>query len=161
MDLKIDITPPSDNSIDDDNRKELPWQSREEKLLDKWMVEMYNISSKHNIAGKKYKKLFAICSIPSTLIPLVLSSLSVQLEEYPLIQSILMILTGSLIGISTFFNLGSRFTKHFEYENRYEEIAREIEKELGKPKRYRYACDVYMEKIYMSYCGLNARSPNV
>lgn len=163
MDLKIDITPPSLNcdSIDDVNRKELPWEEREEKLLSKWMVEMYDISNKHKFNGKKYKKLYSLFSIPSTLIPLGLSSLSVQLEDYPLIQSILMLLTGSLVGVSTFFNLGSRFTKHFEYEHRYEELAREIEKELRKPKRYRIQCDVYMERIYMSYCSLNARAPNV
>ena len=159
-DIKVDITPPSIGSRDDEQRKELLWEHREEELLLKWMTEMYDNSKSHNKSGKHYKNLYAIFGVPATLIPIVLSGLTSQLEGYPLTQSLLMISVGTLVGISTFFNLGKRFAQHFEYEHRYDELARELEKELKKPKRHRLACDVYMEKIYMTYCGLNARAPN-
>jgi hypothetical protein len=159
-DIKVDITPPSTTgSRDDDNRKELLWELREEELLEKWKDEMYDNSKLHRNSGKKYKNLYAIFGVPATLIPIIMSGLTAPLEDYPLTQSLLMITTGTLVGISTFFNLGKRFAKHFEYENRYDELAREIEKELKKPKRHRLACDVYMERVYLKYSGLNACAP--
>ena len=161
QEIKIDVgTPPSSNgSKDDETRKELLWETREEILLKKWKDEMYANSKQHRKNGKKFKKLYAIFGVPATLIPIVMSGLTNQLENYPLAQSLLMITTGTLVGISTFFNLGKKFAQHFEYEHRYDELAREIEKELQKPKRNRLACDVYMEKVYMKYCSLNARAP--
>ena len=162
-DIKLDFerTPPSGiSSKDDDNRKELLWESREEELLKKWMIEMKDNSIKHGKKARKTKKLYSLVGVPATLIPIVLSGLS-SLEIDPLINSLLMILTGSLIGVSTFFNLGKKFTQHFEYEHKYDELSRELEKELRKPKTHRVACDVYMEKIYMAFNGLNSQAPNV
>ena len=156
-DIKIDLTPPS--SVDNENRKELLWETREEDLLKKWMDEMYICSKKQGIKAKHTKKLYALFGVPATLLPIILSGLT-SLEIEPLVNSLLMITTGSLIGISTFFNLGKKFAQHFEYEHKYDELARELEKELQKPKRHRIACDLYMEKIYMTYNGLNARAPN-
>jgi len=157
-DIKIDLTPPS--SLDNDNRKELLWETREEELLSKWMTEMYIHSKKQGVKANHTKKIYALIGLPATLLPIVLSGLT-SLEIDPLTNSLLMIVTGSLIGISTFFNLGKKFAQHYEYEHKYDELAMEIEKELQKPKRHRIACDLYMEKIYMTYNGLNARAPNV
>ena len=159
-DIKIDLTPPSSNSKDDESRKELLWESREEDLLKMWMEEMKINSLKQGKKARETKKLYALFGVPATLVPIVLSGLS-SLEIDPLVNSLLMIMTGSLIGISTFFNLGKKFAQHFEYEHKYDELARELEKELKKPKRHRIACDVYMEKIYMTYNGLNARAPAI
>ena len=159
-DTKVDITPPSTRSTDDENRKELLWEHREEELLNKWMKEMYICSKKQGIKARQTKKIYALVGVPATLLPIVLSGLT-SLEIEPLVNSLLMITTGSLIGISTFFNLGKKFAQHFEYEHKYDELARELEKELKKPKKHRIACDVYMEKIYMTYNGLNARAPAV
>lgn len=161
MDKKLDITPPSSSSKDDETRKELLWESREEEVLHKWKDEMYLQSKAHRENGKKYKKLYALCGVPATLIPIVLSSFQNEIDEYPIVQSMLLLATGFFVGISTFFNLGKRFSQHFEYENRYDELAREMDKELSKPKRHRIACDVYMEKMYMKYTGLNKSAPLV
>jgi len=159
-DIKVEITPLSSSSNDDENRKELLWETREEELLQKWMDEMVINSKKQGLKARKTKKLYALLGVPATLLPIVLSGLS-SLEIDPLTNSLLMIATGSLIGISTFFNLGKKFAQHFEYEHKYDELSRELQKELRKPKRHRIACDVYMEKIYMAYNGLNARAPAV
>jgi len=155
--ISIDITPPS---CDDINRKELLWESREEDLLKKWAIQMKENSIAHGKKARSTKKLYALFGLPSTLIPITLSGLS-SLHIDPLTNSLLMILTGSLIGISTFFNLGKKFSTHFEYEHKYSELSMELEKELRKPKKHRLACDVYMEKIYMKYNGLNERAPAV
>ena len=39
-DIRIDLEDVSDNSKDDENRKELLWEVREEELLKNWMEEM-------------------------------------------------------------------------------------------------------------------------
>ena len=132
-DIKLDITPPSTGSVDDENRKELLWEHRQEELLNKWMKEMYINSKKQGIKARQVKILYALVGVPATLIPIILSGLT-SLEVEPLVSSLLMITTGSLIGISTFFNLGKKFAQHFEYEHKYDELARELEKELKKPK---------------------------
>jgi hypothetical protein len=95
-DIKVDITPPSTGSRDDDNRKELLWELREEELLEKWKDEMYDNSKLHRNSGKKYKNLYAIFGVPATLIPIIMSGLTAPLEDYPLTQSLLMITTGTL-----------------------------------------------------------------
>ena len=108
-DIKIDLTPPS--SVDNENRKELLWESREEELLRKWMLEMYESSKKQGMKAKRTKKIYALIGVPATLLPIILSGLT-SVEIDPLVNSLLMITTGSLIGISTFFNLGKKFSQH-------------------------------------------------
>jgi len=160
-DIKVQLERSDTPESKDESRKELLWEAREEELLLKWKIEMEQNSKNHLRSGQKYKRLYAIFGVPATLIPIVMSGMTNQLEAYPLVQSLLMVTTGALVGISTFFNLGKKFAKHFEYQNRYDELSREIEKELKKPKKARLACDIYMERIYMKYSSLNARAPNV
>ena len=157
--LKID-SQNSDTSSVDDVRKELMWEKREEYLLKKWLDDMLESSRKQGIAGRRTKKLYAIIGVPATLIPVIVGGLT-SLNVDPIVNSLMMITTGTLIGISTFFNLGKKFTEHFEYEYRYDEICKELEKELCKPKAHRISADVYMERIYMKYCSLNASAPVV
>ncbi len=152
-DIKIDL------SKDDESRKELLWEDREETLLNTWKDEMGVLSRKHRAAGKKYKAMYNVLGVPATLIPIVLSGVTEYI--HPPVQSFLMIIAGTLVGLSTFFNLGKRFTQHFEYEHTYDELARELEKELRKPKRHRVACDVYMERIYLKYTMHNNNAPNI
>lgn len=148
---------PTSISKDSDSRKELLWEEREQNLLLRWKDQMEKQAKLHKKSGRRYKKLYAIFGVPSALIPIITSGLTNFIS--PLTQSILMITTGTLIGISTFFNLGRKYTEHLEFQARYDELARDLEKELAKPKRHRVACDVYMERIYLQFSGLNARAP--
>ena len=162
--IKIDISPPSNNSRsskDDESRKELLWETREENVLNKWKNEMSNLSEEHNVSGRYYKKLYSIINLPATIIPIVLGGVNSKLGNYEFLQTILMILSGSLIGVSTFYNLGQLYSSHFEFENKYDTLSRELEKELQKPKRHRMACDLYMERIYLKYSSLNANAPDM
>lgn len=47
-DIELEITPPS--SLDDEQRKELLWEKREEQLIEKWIDDCKVRSDKH---GKK------------------------------------------------------------------------------------------------------------
>ena len=153
--------PRSLSSKDDSSRKELLWELREEELMLKWKEEMKTQANLHRKKGRQIKKLYAVFGLPASLIPIILSGLSEQFENHMLAYNLLMIFSGTLVGISTFFNLGKRFTQHFQYEHRYLELALDIEKEIRKPKRFRQPCDVYMEAVYLKYCNLNGQAPLV
>ncbi len=165
LDIAIDsiehILDSESRSKDDPNRKELLWEHREEDFLKKITSACEKQSKLHRIKGKLFKKLYSAFGVPSMLIPIVLSGLTDQLHDYKLVQSLLMIATGTLTGISTFFNFGKKYQEHFDYENKYAGLAGDISTELCKPKRHRIACDVYLERIRLLYSNLNTNAPIV
>tara|TARA_R110000823_G_C15786269_1_gene485657 strand:+ start:112 stop:606 length:495 start_codon:yes stop_codon:yes gene_type:complete len=150
-----EYTPPS---FDDENRKELLWERREETLLKKWANDCLNRSLQHDEKGKKNKILFSIFGIPTMLIPIILGGVGSVVPCHSLSYSLGIMGTGLFSGISMFFNFGKKEQLHFEYQNKFFELFNEIEAELSKPKKHRIACDVYLEKIkqtYGNYCSLS------
>jgi hypothetical protein len=165
-DILIDLDsrnsrPRSPPSIDDETRKELPWELREEQLLLKWCDDCKKKSIEHDIKGKKNKVKFAIFGIPSILIPIILGGVASIVPCHSLLYSLGMMGSGLFSGIAMFFNFGKKEASHFEYMNKFFELANEIESELSKPKRFRIACDVYVEKIKQKYNSLNKQSPTL
>ena len=148
-------------SIDDENRKELPWETREEKLLLKWCDDCRKRSKAHDMKGKKNKIKFAIFGIPSILIPIILGGVASVVPCYSIIYSTVMMGSGLISGVSMFFNFGKKEQEHFNFMNKFFELANEIESELSKPKRFRVACDVYVEKIKQEYNSLCKHSPTL
>ncbi len=146
-------------SKDDSSRKELLWEKRQEIIFNQWKDDMIEKSVKHGKKGKIFKKRFSILMIPATLLPIVMSGLASVLVDYPLVISGASILTGVLTGLNGFFNYGSKYEKHFNFENQYLTLSREIVKELSKPKRHRPACDVYYEKIMNEMNKLDESAP--
>ena len=154
----MDITPPS---VDDDQRKELLWERREESLLLQWCEDCKSRSGQHEKKGNLNKTKFGLFSIPSILIPIILGGVSSVVPCHSLIYSLGMMSAGLLGGINAFFNFGKKESEHFEFMNRFFELANEIESELSKPKRHRIACDVYVEKIKQIYNKLCSASPTL
>jgi hypothetical protein len=155
--IEIDITP---SSLDDSNRKELLWTSRQEALLKKWSEDCKIKSVKHDISGKKNKIKFAIFAVPSILTPIILGGVSTILPSNSLGYSLGMMSSGIFSGIGMFFNYGKRAQLHFEYSNKFAELATEIETELCKGKAYRVACDVYLERTKHEIIKLSEYAPN-
>ena len=135
------------------------WSSRQEVILLAWKEYMVERSKYHDLKATKYKKLYNLFGLPSVIIPVALSALSSILKDYELVNSMLLLLAGIFAGVSTFLNLGKKYSQHAEFENRYQQLARRIDKELAKPKKNRIACDVYMEKIELKLSSLNVRAP--
>lgn len=154
-----EITPTS--SIDDDNRKELLWEKREENVLHEWRKDCKVRSVQHEVKGKKNKIKFGVFAVPTIIIPIILGGISSIVPCHSLIYSLGMMITGLFGGIGMFFNFGKKEQSHFEYMNRFFELANEIEAELSKPKRHRIACDVYMEKIKQEYNKYTSLSPTL
>lgn len=157
--IGIEHTPPS--SLDDENRKELLWEKREEDILRGWCKDCRNRSIQHDIKGKQNKLKFGLFGVPAMLIPIVLGGISSIVPCHSLVYSLMMMVTGIFSGISVFFNFGKKEQLHFEYVNRFFELANEIDAELSKPKKNRVACDVYMEKIKHEYGNYCSNSPTL
>jgi hypothetical protein len=160
-DLKLDITPPSNKSSEDDPlRKELLWQNREEKLLLKWCDNIKQKAIKHKAKALNNKKLYHIISIPVIIIPLVIGGINGLVDIAPITFSLCMIFSSILAGVNTFFNFSKKSTLHFEFESKYNELHVSIEKELSIPKIHRTAADVFLERIQQTYNHLNNYAPD-
>lgn len=160
-DFKVDITPPSNKSSEDDiNRKELLWEKREEQLLLKWGDNMKQKAIKHKAKALTNKKIYHIISIPVIIIPLVIGGINGLVDIAPITFSILMISSSIIAGINTFFNFSKKSTLHFDFENRYNELSISIEKELSIPKTHRSPADVFLERIQQTYNHLNNYAPD-
>jgi hypothetical protein len=157
-DIQIDITP---SSTDNADRKELLWESRQEELLKQWVNSCKIKSVQHDIHGKKNKIKFAIFAVPSILTPIILGGVSSVLPSNSLGYSLGMMGSGIFSGIGLFFNYGKRAQLHFEYSNKFSDLATDIEVELCKPKRHRIACDVYLERTRLCFSALCGQAPNL
>jgi hypothetical protein len=147
------------SSHDDSSRKELLWQEREEVVIRSWVADMENKSKKHYIAGKRFKKMSELITLPSIIIPVVTSGLTQLLQPYPYATTGLMLTVGILTGINGFFDYSGKKEKHFNYEALYGGLATTINKEMCKPKSMRIACDVYLEYVSMQKNKLDSSAP--
>jgi hypothetical protein len=150
-----------EESKDDEYRKELLWENREERLLLGWVDEIKIRTVKHSSNAKKNKIKYALFGVPSILIPISLGGLSSVIPEHSLIYSVGMMISGVFSGISMFFNFGKKAQSHSEFSNKFFELTNEINSELSKPKAYRVACDVYMTQIKINYNSLCKHAPDI
>jgi hypothetical protein len=153
-----DLTPTS--SQDDFERKELPWESREEILLIEWSEDFKKKSNQHAANEKKNKILFGLFSIPAILIALTLAGMSEVIPCNSHIYGICMSVSAVFNGINMFFNFGKKTEEHHNFSNKYFQLHSEIQCELSKPKKHRVACDLYMEKIKYQYFALSKYCPS-
>lgn len=157
--IELDITPPS--SLDDEQRKELLWEKREEQLIQKWIDDCKNRSDKHAKKAKQYKLKYACVGLPSVLIPIILGGLSPVVQCHSLEYSLILSSAGLFSGCLMFFNFGKKEMEHNTYSNKFFKLVNEVEMELSKPKRHRIACDVYMERVKNEYNSLVMSSPDL
>ena len=160
-DFKLDITPPSNKSSEDDPlRKELLWERREEQLLLKWGDNIKQKAIKHKSKASSNKKMYHIMSIPVIIIPLVIGGVNGLVDIAPITFSICMITSSIIAGVNTFFNFSKKSALHFEFEGKYNELGISIEKELSIPKTHRTAADVFLERIQQTFNHLNNHAPD-
>ena len=148
-------------SKDDPNRREMLWEAREEDYFKKIIDECNQQGKLHRRKGKLFKKLYMTFGVPTILIPIILSGITEEIKHRPLLNSMLLMSTGIISGISGFFNFGRKYQEHFDFENKYNGLSQEIETELTKPKKNRVAVDIYLERIRLKYSNLNNHAPDV
>jgi hypothetical protein len=146
-------------SVDNPLRKELLWEPREEIVVHEWKNRCDEASRAHGKKARRVKKLFTALSIPTIILPLVLSGFAEYLTEHPTTSSVLLLTTASLTGLNAFLNYGKRTQLHFNSEANYGDLSLSIQSEMCKPKFQRMACDVYLERIRSQLSGLDKVAP--
>ena len=154
--LKIDHEH-SDSS--DVSRDEMKWNSKNSDLLLNWSLQCEKTSKSHGIKAKKFKKFYVWFGLPSVLIPIGIGILQPYFKEHELMISMLMLLSASFSGISTFFDFSRKRSKHLDSENNYNELFLTIESILAIPKKNRNAADVTITEMLHRLNSLNAMAP--
>ena len=148
-------------SVDSINRKELLWETREEAVVEKWKKHCSKQSQLHGVKARQIKQQYKCLSIPAILIPVGMSSFSSYLLTHPIVTSACLMTVSIFTGLNGFLNLGARTQAHFNSEGLYGDLALGIETEMCRPKRYRLACDVFLERTRSAISKLDLNSPNL
>ena len=155
-DVKIKI---NSHSSTDTDRSEEKWDNDNTTYFTNMIRECKKKSISHGMKGRRLKKLYHVINIPLISLPVIVSTLSTQLIDYKLISMLLMVVIGVGNIISAFLNIGQKYQVNLEYENRYDELACDIESELIKGKKYRVQFDVYLTRVRMKLNQLNKQAP--
>lgn len=148
-------------SNDDPHRQELMWEDREELLVDSIRAESVLCSKQQMIAGKRKKRLFAFWVMAATVVPLVAGVVLDLQPTWLNVNTFLLKATSLCVFINGFFNYGGQSQKHFDYSNKYDDIVLAVRIEMCKPKAFREACDVFLERLQYTYKAVNAQAPLV
>ena len=151
-------------SSSDNKRIEEPWSSKGEELIKKWSIDIERQKDLHEMSGYYFKKLRKISSLPTVVIPSVMSPVSAVFAEKNWIKYVNLtafILVGFLASVDSFYSFSTRKEKHFNHSARYAELQTEIDGEMFKEKKFRIQSDVFLTKIRMSYDILNTIAPVV
>lgn len=149
----------------DADREEMKWDDKQEQQILMWKAICLSHCESHAKASKLNKQMYYATSVPVTIFPLLGSTIhsltSHSCENSSIFVICLSLLTSIVAGVATIFNFGFKDQLHAEFENRYHELSVDIEKEMSKPKRFRIACDVYLEATSSKLNRLIAAAPPI
>jgi hypothetical protein len=147
-----------------ENRNEEPWNNRLENYIKHMRDVADSLSHLHEQTGYHFKKRKNWVGLPSVLIPIIMSPISLMLasensKSLPFVNAFCFMLTGIFTGVYSFFKYGEKMERHFAFSARYADIVTDIEAELIKERRLRVSSDVMTLKVKMSIDNLNNTSP--
>ena len=159
-DHTLDITPPSCQSSDDAQRKELLWEKREEDHLKKIAEQCAGLSKRHDGKAALCRWYFRAFGVPAAILPLIGSAI---VEYVPgrlsYVVTITMLCAAVSSALNTLLDWGRKSQQHLDYAGRYGELVNEIESQLCRPKAGRIACDVMLERCKERFGYLNLSAP--
>jgi hypothetical protein len=145
--------------------EESDWTDQIENLLNKWKSQVNKLSQIHQESGYVVKTRFYRMSIPSIVIPFLMTFLSQNIDEnsqtMKLINGAMFMMTSSLSALVMFFNYGTLFEQHFQYASRYSDIVTRIDSELARRRKFRTPSDVFVTEIKDRIENLNDGSPTI
>jgi len=145
----------------DNNRVEMSWSDNIEQQLNLIIEESKDKSLQHHSHSQCKKKLYYLTSSVSIIIPFVITFINAVNEtqyykqNYELMNICLIMLSGVVNGLNTFFNLGKRHSEHSIASIRYNELKNEIETVLIVKRRYRSPADVTLRDFTNQIQSLN------
>jgi hypothetical protein len=131
-------------------RREEKWTLAHETLCKQWRDQAQSASDGHNAAGKKNKFKHVVFGLPSVLLPIIFSPVSIALENDPSLPYVSMvgfIATGLFGAIDNFFNYSGKTSEHMNYSAQYADIVSDIDYELVQGREYRVDSDRFLMKI--------------
>lgn len=153
----------SDNTLSEDTlRYDEPWTTKSENYLKDIMKNCKNLSNIHENSGYYLRRKTNIFSIPSIIIPTIMSPLTTIFGDYEYMKYINMtafLITGFLTAINNYYKFSNEMEQHFQFSNKYSIMYNEIDLELSKKKKYRIDVDVFTEKIKNNYDHLFSTAP--
>lgn len=145
----ISENPPSSESVDKNDRIEQTWDQRSETLIANWGQSAKKESKKHYAISNKKKTLFYIFGLSAALIPMAIGITEQFMPSY--IKTIVLLTAGTISTVMTFFDFGGARQKHLASEQLNKVFYIDVEHVLSKPKRFRNACDVTIERLKQEY----------
>lgn len=144
------------------NVVEEEYTEHSEALLKFWLKQAEKARDLHNKKGKSFKFKHEVTALPASLLPIMYSPISGLLSDEDGIEIanvIVLISTGLLSGIHSFFDYGRKSQKHFEYEAKYGDLATTILVELSKKRDIRIRADRFIEMVQSKIDNFAANAP--
>jgi len=159
--ILIDKTRDKSESSKDIERVEEEWTSDNSEFFIKIQEEIIQKAKAHDVASHKNKSRYVKTAIPSMIIPILLTNLSIfcsgQTNEY--IHPIGLSLVGIINVFQTILNFSKKKEQHNHHAGLYMDLVNDIEKILIRKKKYRDAFDITLERITMRKQQLDASAP--
>lgn len=159
---QIDIITENNEPEHNYNVIEESYTDKSESLLKYWLKTAEAKRDAHNIKGKSFKFKHEITALPAALLPIIYSPISGLLDDSQGVKVAnvsVLITTGILSGVHSFFDFGRKSQKHFEYEAKYSDLVTTILVELSKKREIRIRCDRFLEMIQAKIDNYGANEP--
>ena len=151
----------SESSSKDEPRMEEEWSGDKSEFFIKIQDEIIKKAKLHDEASHKNKKRYTYTAIPSMIIPILLTNLSIfcsgQTNEY--IHPIGLSFVGIINVFQTILNFSKKTEQHNHHVGLYMDLANDIEKILIRGKRFRDPFDITLERITMRKQQLDSSAP--
>ena len=159
--ILIDKARDKSESSKDIQRLEEEWTGENSEFFIKIQDEIIKRAKAHDVASHKNKKRYVYTAIPSMIIPILLTNLSIfcsmNTNEY--IHPIGLSIVGIINVFQTILNFSKKTEQNNQYAGLYMDLANDIEKILIRKKRYRDPFDITLERITMRKQQLDASAP--
>lgn len=147
-------------SSDTQNRVEMLWSKRIEKIIYIWNEKCLKNAIQNEKIARRNKSIFYLINIPSAVMVFIMSTLpSNLLENNSTIFSIILVFVGILSTVNAFLNPGESSAQHYGFSSSYNELSVEIMSEMSKPRGHRQDADVFLQRIMDRFNNLNTSVP--
>lgn len=143
-------------------RLEMPWSRETEAELENMKVQCDDLMVQHDRARRKARCMWITFGLPSMIIPLVTGGAGSYITaENEWVRSAALILTATNSALLQFFNFSEKRGLHNEAAGKFDELGDLIHLEIHKPRDFRLACDVFMERVFTRFQTIKATAPPV
>lgn len=144
---------------------EEPWNDLIENYMRGFIQIARNRERQHRSAGYHFKARNTQWGLPLVLIPVVMSPISLIIENESLysvyINAGAFLISGVVAGVYSFFRYGEKMEKHFGFACRYCDLVTDIEAILIRGRSFREPADVCSMKCKMILDNLILTEPTL